>query len=71
MSEAETKGRGPPVAYVDRPPQLKGTTAEWSQQGSFIEQIGGARTGPRRRLGAMASCWAGCDFRPAPPGGSI
>jgi hypothetical protein len=41
------------------------------ERGSFIEQIGGARTGPRRRLGAMASRRARCDFHQAPPGGSI
>ena len=44
---------------------------ESRQRGSFIEQIGGARTETCRRLGAMASCSAPRNFDPAPPGGSI
>jgi hypothetical protein len=45
--------------------------AESRQRGSFIEQVGGARTEPSPRLGAMASFSAGCKFHQAPPGGSI
>jgi hypothetical protein len=40
-------------------------------RGSFIEQIGGARTKPSRRLVALASFSARCNFNQVPPDGSI
>jgi hypothetical protein len=40
------------------------------RRASFIEQIGGARTEPNCKVGALAAFSAGCDSCPAPPGGS-
>jgi hypothetical protein len=68
--------RCPPNGARDKlPPTLGGDTAfrvpaetkgrseaESRQRGSFIEQIGGARTEPSRGLGAMASFSADCNF---------
>ena len=54
------------------PAETKGRSeAESRQRGSFIEQIGGARTETGRGLRAMASFGAPCNAHQATPGGSV
>ena len=57
---------------VSVPVERKGRSeAESRPHVSFIEQIGGARIGPSRRLGAMVYFSARCNFCAAPPDGSM